>query len=178
MPLICTFEFEINKSEEVIKSTDMKKFTWLVLIFLITTPIFAQTLSESMGESDEVREVIFTLFEGMEAADGDVLRSVLDENATLHTVRSTETGTELDETDINSFIESVEGSEPGTLIEEILYISVNVDGDLATAWMDYHFYRGVEFSHCGVNSMNLIRNAGEWKIFSIVDTRRTEGCLD
>ena len=156
----------------------MKKLMWLLLILFITSPIMAQTLSDSMEESDEVREVIFTLFEGMEAADGDVLRSVLDENSTLHTVRSSEAGTELAETDINQFIESVAGSEPGTLIEEILYISVNVDGDLATAWMDYHFYRGVEFSHCGVNSMNLIRKAGEWKIFSIVDTRRTEGCLD
>jgi len=156
----------------------MKKLMWLLLILFITSPIMAQTLSDSMEESDEVREVIFTLFEGMEAADGDVLRSVLDENATLHTVRSSEAGTELAETDINQFIESVAGSEPGTLIEEILYISVNVDGDLATAWMDYHFYRGVEFSHCGVNSMNLIRIADEWKIFSIVDTRRTEGCLD
>ena len=156
----------------------MKKLMWLLLILFITSPIMAQTLSDSMEESDEVREVSFTLFEGMEAADGDVLRSVLDENATLHTVRSSEAGTELAETDINQFIESVAGSEPGTLIEEILYISVNVDGDLATAWMDYHFYRGVEFSHCGVNSMNLIRKSGEWKIFSIVDTRRTEGCLD
>ena len=156
----------------------MKKLTWLLLILLTTSPIMAQTLSDSMAESDDVREVIFTLFEGMEAADGDVLRSVLDENATLHTVRSSDNGTELDETDINGFIESVAESEPGTLIEDILYISVNVDGDLATAWMDYHFYRGVEFSHCGVNSMNLIRKAGEWKIFSIVDTRRTEGCLD
>ena len=156
----------------------MKKLMWLLFILFITSPVMAQTLSDSMEESDEVREVIFTLFEGMEAADGDVLRSVLDENSTLHTVRSSEAGTELAETDINQFIESVAGSEPGTLIEEILYISVNVDGDLATAWMDYHFYRGVEFSHCGVNSMNLIRKAGEWKIFSIVDTRRTEGCLD
>lgn len=156
----------------------MKKLTWFLLILLSTSPIFAQTFEESMDESDDVRETVMTLFEGMEAADGDVLRSVLDENATLHTVRSSETGTELVETDINSFIESVEGSEPGTLIEEILYISVNVDGDLATAWMDYHFYRGVEFSHCGVNSMNLIRKAGEWKIFSIVDTRRTEGCME
>ncbi|MDZ7756540.1 hypothetical protein [Rhodohalobacter sp.] len=78
----------------------MKKLTWLLLILLITSPIMAQTLSESMSESDDVREVIFTLFEGMEAADGDVLRSVLDENATLHTVKSSEAGTVLDETDI------------------------------------------------------------------------------
>lgn len=156
----------------------MKKLVCILLILFTAHPIMAQTFEESKKDSDEVRETVLKLFEGMEAADGDVLRSVLDENATLHTVRSSETGTELVETDIHSFIESVDGSEPGALIEEILYISVNVDGDLATAWMDYHFYRGVEFSHCGVNSMNLIRKDDNWKIFSIVDTRRTEGCME
>lgn len=154
----------------------MEKLILVLLLLLSASPIMAQTLSESVEESDEVRETVLALFEGMEAADGDVLRSVLDENATLHTVRSTETGTELAETDINQFIESVDGAEPGSLIEEILYISVNVDGELATAWMDYHFYRGTEFSHCGVNSMNLIKKDGGWKIFSIVDTRRQENC--
>lgn len=154
----------------------MKTISWYLLILLIATPVLAQTLSDSMAESDEVRDTVMQLFEGMEAAEGEILRTVLDENATLHTVRSTETGNELVETDINRFIESVDGAEQGSLIEEILYISVHVDGDLATAWMDYRFYRGEEFSHCGVNSMNLIRKGGEWKIFSIVDTRRQEGC--
>lgn len=154
----------------------MKRAFLILLLCLMTTLAKGQSFDEVKEDSDVVRETVMTLFEGMEAADGAILRSVLDQHATLHTVSPNETGAELVETPINRFIESVDGAEPGTLIERILYISVNVDGDLATAWMDYRFYRGTEFSHCGVNSMNLIKKDGDWRIFSIVDTRRKEGC--
>lgn len=154
----------------------MKTAFLVSLICLMATVAKSQSFDKAKEDSDAVRETVMTLFEGMEAADGAILRSVVDPDASLQTVTQNEAGTELVETPIDLFIESVDGAEPGSLIERILYISVNVDGDLATAWMDYRFYRGTEFSHCGVNSMNLIRRDGSWRIFSIVDTRRTEGC--
>ncbi len=154
----------------------MKITSLLCFLWVIGSAAIAQSFTESKEESDAVRETVMTLFDGMEAADGDILRSVLYQNATLHTVSSNEMGAELAETPIEKFIESVDGAEPGTLIEQILYISVNVDGDLASAWMDYRFYLGDEFSHCGVNSMNLIKKDGNWRIISIVDTRNREDC--
>jgi hypothetical protein len=156
----------------------MKSAAIIILFMVSHSLVMAQSFTESKEESDAVRKTVMTLFDGMEAADGEILRSVLSQNATLHTVSSNETGAELVETPIEQFIESVDGAEPGTLIEQILYISVNVDGDLATAWMDYRFYRGDEFSHCGANSMNLIKKEGNWRIFSIVDTRHRENCPD
>ncbi len=149
----------------------MKRF--LILIFI---PFLTASQPDPLGDVESVRETILNLFEAMEQADGELLRSVVTEDATLNTVQGSAGGAELSSTDMNRFIEMVEGADPGLLREEILYISVNIDGDLATAWMDYHFYRGEEFSHCGVNSMNLIRKNEGWKIFSIVDTRRTEDC--
>jgi hypothetical protein len=77
---------------------------------------------------------------------------------------------------MDRFLESVSNAPAGLLNEELTSLQVLTDGDLATAWMEYNFFRGDEFSHCGVNSMNLIRTANSWKIFSIVDTRRTENC--
>jgi hypothetical protein len=149
----------------------VKRF--LILIFI---PFLTASQPDPLGDVESVRETILNLFEAMEQADGELLRSVVTEDATLNTVQSSAGGAELSSTDMNRFIEMVEDAAPGMLREEILYISVNIDGDLATAWMDYHFYRGEEFSHCGVNSMNLIRKNEGWKIFSIVDTRRTEDC--
>lgn len=154
----------------------MKATLLFFFLLVISTAVIAQSFDESKEDSDAVRETVMALFDGMEAADGEILRSVLYINATLHTVRINESGAELVDTPIEQFIESVDGAEPGTLIEEILYISVNVDGGLASAWMDYRFYLGDEFSHCGVNSMNLIKNDGDWRIFSIVDTRHRDGC--
>jgi len=154
----------------------MKTAALIILFLTSNSYALGQSFSESKEDSDAVRETVMALFDGMEAADGEKLRTLLYQNATLHTVSSNETGAELVETPIERFIEAVDGSEPGTLIEQILYISVNVDGGLASAWMDYRFYHGDTFSHCGVNSMNLIKKEGEWRIFSIVDTRHKDGC--
>ena len=47
---------------------------------------------------------------------------------------------------------------------------------MANVWTAYSFYFDGKFSHCGVNSFQLLKEAGEWKIFYLVDTRRKEGC--
>ena len=40
----------------------------------------------------------------------------------------------------------------------------------------YKFYVGEKFSHCGVNSFQLVKIRGEWKIQYIIDTRRRQNC--
>jgi hypothetical protein len=47
---------------------------------------------------------------------------------------------------------------------------------MAAAWTPYRFYRNGEFSHCGVNSFQLVKMAEGWKIVYIIDTRRKEPC--
>jgi hypothetical protein len=42
--------------------------------------------------------------------------------------------------------------------------------------MNYAFFAGDTFSHCGVNAFQLFKGADGWKIFHIADTRRREGC--
>lgn len=124
----------------------------------------------------EIQSVVYELFDYMRASDGEGIRSVITVGATLHTVRTDGENTSLSETPFDRFIDSVAGAEPGTLDEKLTSIQVHSDENLATAWMEYRFYVAGEFSHCGVNTMNLIRKSDGWKIFSIVDTRRTEGC--
>jgi hypothetical protein len=42
--------------------------------------------------------------------------------------------------------------------------------------MEYRFYVGERFSHCGVDSFHLVRTADGWRIVDLADTRRREGC--
>jgi hypothetical protein len=114
----------------------------------------------------------------MRESDGEAVRSLFSEGAVLQTVRDAESGYSLSETPIDAFASSVGSSEPGQLDERLHTVSVHVDGGLATAWMDYTFYYDGSFSHCGVNTMNLIRTGSGWKIFSIADTRRQQDCVD
>jgi len=47
-----------------------------------------------------------------------------------------------------------------------------MDGPLAMVWAPYHFYYNGTLLHCGVDSFQLIRTGGVWKILYIVDTRK------
>lgn len=60
--------------------------------------------------------------------------------------------------------------------ERITFDRIQVDGDLANVWTSYKFYIGDKFSHCGVNSMTLVKEEGAWKLLHIIDTRRKENC--
>ncbi len=53
---------------------------------------------------------------------------------------------------------------------------IRIDADLAVVWTPYKFFVGKKFSHCGVNSFQLIKLNGNWKIQYLIDTRRKEGC--
>jgi hypothetical protein len=42
--------------------------------------------------------------------------------------------------------------------------------------MDYGFFLGDQFSHCGVNSFQLVRTEDGWKTIHLIDTRQQAGC--
>jgi ketosteroid isomerase-like protein len=147
----------------------------LITLFLMLM-IPAAILAGAVSDNDSPSQVIESFFDGMRASDGDILKTLITDDITLHTVTQREGETVRAETDMSRFLESVSNAPVGLLNEELTSLIVHIDGDLATAWMEYNFYRGDEFSHCGVNSMNLIRTAEGWKIFSVVDTRRTDNC--
>jgi ketosteroid isomerase-like protein len=155
----------------------MKIKACLLLLFLSGSFASGQ-FSAAQSADDEVRAVIDQLFDAMRESDGEAVRSLFSEGAVLQTVRDAESGYSLSETPIDAFASSVGSSEPGQLDERLHTVSVHVDGGLATAWMDYTFYYNGSLSHCGVNTMNLIRSDSGWKIFSIADTRRQQNCVE
>jgi hypothetical protein len=53
---------------------------------------------------------------------------------------------------------------------------VKADGALAVAWTPYKFYYKGNFSHCGIDSYQLVRINGIWKIQYLIDTRRKANC--
>jgi hypothetical protein len=53
---------------------------------------------------------------------------------------------------------------------------VRIDGPLAVVTVDYSFYAGQQFSHCGIDAFQLFRGPAGWKIFQLTDTRRRTGC--
>lgn len=153
----------------------MLKNTYMRLLLLILTFFNLQTNAQS--GSEEVIEPINALFDGMRQSDTTLIRSAFAPTALLQTITKTKDGlTSVRTEELNKFISSIAKPHEAVYDERITVDMVKVDGDLASVWTPYRFYIGDKFSHCGVNSFQLVRIDGAWKIQYIIDTRRREGC--
>tara|TARA_R110002020_G_scaffold261368_3_gene475712 strand:- start:2849 stop:3301 length:453 start_codon:yes stop_codon:yes gene_type:complete len=149
----------------------MKNLLVILFSFILVFPAFSQS------EDAAVKAVIESLFDGMRAKNADQIASVFSENAIMQTIETTgETGT-VKAGSVADFVKGI-GSLPAetNLDERITDYQINIDGPMATAWTPYEFYFNDKFSHCGVNSFQLVKMAAGWKIVYIIDTRRKDGC--
>jgi hypothetical protein len=117
------------------------------------------------------------MFTGMKNADAALLKSCFADSAILQTITRDKEGNVIVKNEsITEFIGFVSKQPSGAADERITFETIKIDGPLAIAWTPYNFYFNGQFSHCGVNSFQLVRLRGEWKIQYIIDTRRRRGC--
>jgi hypothetical protein len=153
------------------KTTGMKYVLTLYLTILIGVNTSAQSTEDS------VKTVVNNLFAAMKNADSVALKNVFSEWAVLQTISRTKEGSTIVRTDnINQFASFVGKSNKGDADERISFGAVHIDGALASVWTPYEFYLKGTFSHCGVNSFQLVRINGVWKVQYLIDTRRKTDC--
>jgi Putative lumazine-binding len=142
--------------------------------------VLAGLPSRALAQGDDeaaVMAVVERLFDAMRAGDSAAMREVLHPTATGATAFVREgVPTLTHEASLEGFVQAVGTPHDEVWDERVGEIEVRVDGPLATAWMQYAFYAGEEFSHCGVNAFQLFQSEAGWKIFHVADTRRREGC--
>lgn len=54
--------------------------------------------------------------------------------------------------------------------------NVLLHDSVAAVWAEYDFYLNGKFSHCGIDSFNLLKTSEGWKIAAISDTEEKSGC--
>jgi hypothetical protein len=145
-----------------------------LLIFLVLV-ISSLSLSAQTAE-DSVKTVINRMFAAMKRADAAELRAVIADSALLQTVAIKEGRTIVRNEPMSEFISLISKLTAGDADERITFDMVRIDGPLASVWTPYKFYYKGQFSHCGVNSFQLVRTNDQWKIQYIIDTRRKENC--
>jgi len=150
----------------------------ILIAILLSLPLFAPAPARAQGEDEAaVRAVVTRLFDGMRAGDGSVFREVFAADARLQTAAVRRDGTTaLTSMQVDSFAAMVSQPRDFVLDERIDAWHVRVDGPLAVVTVDYSFYAGARFSHCGIDAFQLFKAADGWKIFQLTDTRRTTGC--
>lgn len=123
---------------------------------------------------DSIKAVINQLFTAMKNSDANSLQRCFADSAILQTI--TASGKIRNE-DVAVFAKQVATLPKDSADERIVFETIKVDDALAVAWTPYQFYYAGKFSHCGVDSFQLVRVNGVWKIQYLIDTRRRKGCL-
>lgn len=142
----------------------MKKIV-LIVSFLFSISNFSQ--------SKEIENVITGFFEAFHKQDSIALNKFCAEKMILQSINEGRTKSLLTEDKKADFIKSIV-SIPKTVsfFEKILSMNIQIDGMMAHAWTPYEFYVNSKLSHSGVNSFQLYKDNGIWKIIYIIDTRR------
>ena len=146
--------------------------------FFIVLTIFIFTgSSNAQSAEDSVKTVINNLFTAMKNADPVLLKSCFADSMVLQTISRDKEGKLLVRNEAPSgFIDFISKEAPGNADERISFETLKIDGPLASVWTPYQFYYKGQFNHCGVNSFQLVRFNGVWKIQYLIDTRRRTGC--
>jgi hypothetical protein len=153
------------------KSTTFNTFLTVSLTILFCSSLAAQSTEDS------VKAAVNRMFTAMKNADSIELKNSFSESVVLQTISKTKEGHTVVRTEvINDFISFVGKTTKGDADERITFGAIHIDGALASVWTPYQFYYKGSFSHCGVNSFQLVRINNEWRIQFIIDTRRKDNC--
>jgi len=146
-----------------------------ILMFILC---FVLNVNAQKPENENVKAKIIEFFDAFHQQDTSALKAMVTEKIILQSISINKEGkTVLKEDDYTQFVKNIASIPKDTKFEEkLLDFSIQVDGHMANAWTPYEFWYEGEFSHCGVNSFQLIKEDGDWKIIYLVDTRRREGC--
>jgi len=131
-------------------------------------------------ESDEtkVQKTIETFFDGFHKQDSMLIKQTVSDGIITQTIGNKKDGIVAMRTeDFSRFLKSIVSIPDSVNFEEKLHsFNIQVDGAMANAWTPYEFWYNDAFSHCGVNSFQLFKEGGDWKIIYLIDTRRKKGC--
>jgi hypothetical protein len=150
----------------------MKSIVLTLFLFSASISAFSQTTEDS------VKAAVNNLFVAMKSSDGIMLQTCFGDSAKLQALSKDKDGNLLVKNEsVKDFANSISTMPKGALDERITFDMIKIDGPLASVWTPYSFYYNGQFSHCGVNSFQLLRTVNGWKIQYIIDTRRKSGCL-
>ncbi len=154
----------------------MTKSVSLALILicaLFTTSLLAQTSADERA----ILTTVDKFFAALGDRDREGLEAVL--VADSLNISSSVTGDGATRFSSRNYQELLSAlSRPGAeqALERYWDETVLVRRDIAIFWAPYDFHVGAEFSHCGVDSFQLIKRDGSWLITNLSWTIERENC--
>lgn len=147
----------------------MKFFSTAIIFLLLTTT--------SSAQEHLIRAAIDSMFSSMQRGDTASLRQSFIPAAQLFTYTFDAKGNPRAKAEkLQDFLRGVAINGESRIEERLTGWQCMIDDGIASVWTPYEFYFEDKFSHCGVNSIQLMKVQGNWKITQITDTRRKTNC--
>lgn len=116
--------------------------------------------------------VVQKLFDAMAAHDSEGARAVLIPDGRIVAVRENGTVSNSAQEEFAARLSTIK--EP--ILERMWQPKVLVQDRIGHVWADYDFWRSGKFSHCGIDSISLLKTQDGWKIAGISYTMQTSDC--
>ena len=147
-----------------------------IIVFIFSFVLVFSFFGYAQSDEESVKAVINKMFTAMKDGDSRSLMDCFADSAILQSVSEKDGKVSITNEPVKDFANFVGKQPKGAADERITFDLVKIDASLAIAWTPYQFYYNGKFSHCGVDSYQLVRINGSWKIQYLIDTRRKEGC--
>jgi hypothetical protein len=139
-----------------------------LLAITLAAPAFlgaaAPLAAEPTLEQSEAIAAADAFFAALRSDDKTALARQMDSAGTIYIHdRRDPAGSEVTIVPVAKHLENWTKSPPG-LDERMVYSAVLVDGDMAQVWGPYRFMAGGKTTHCGINSLSLVKREGAWRV--------------
>ncbi len=145
--------------------------------YLLLSCAFYFSVLSAGAQEDQIRATIDRMFNAMYKGDTAALRQCFIPAAQLVTYTYDAKGNPRAKAEkLQDFMRGVATMGESEIEEKLIGWQCLTDDGIASVWTPYEFYFEGKFNHCGVNSFQLIKIQGDWKITQITDTRRSTDC--
>lgn len=154
----------------------MKAFLAIAAALFAAAPLAA---SSPTREQLEVMTAVHDFFDALRSADKTALaRQMLPEGVIFVHNRMKPDAPRVDVVPVAKHLERW-ASSPAQVDEFMHFETVLVDGDMAQVWGPYVFTVMGKMSHCGINSLSMVKTESGWKVGNTSFTMEAPGnCIE
>ncbi|HTV01641.1 MAG TPA: hypothetical protein VMF13_13930 [Luteitalea sp.] len=147
--------------------------TAFAVVVLLASPVGARATTPGDDERDVVAAVQ-RIFDAMATCDAATIRSLTMPEGRLY--RTTPGATTPPRSTTLEDFSGQFATCARRMLERMWQPQVRIHKDIATLWAPYDFWLDGAFSHCGIDSFELVRTPSGWKLTGGIYTVEREGC--
>ncbi|MGL4632534.1 MAG: hypothetical protein ACRCVT_15130 [Leadbetterella sp.] len=144
-------------------------------ILLLSVLFISYSKSQAQAKEEELKNTISDFFKAMYAGDSSLIKTTLYKEFNLQSILVVPTKSpKVSKMLQPSFLKAVASKKATDIYDErLLDYKFMIEEHMAVVWTPYEFYYNGKKSHTGTNVFTFAPDENnQWKILSIVDTRR------